>query len=390
MHLCYLLPPIEFYSPQSGGAIATMTMQQGRRLQAQGIRVSVLAAHENEPVYDVGEFHALSGVTRNGLNPLQRGFSSKIRRPLAKSDWLYYEHYRARAQEILRKIQPDAILCFNDWQTPLFAKQTVPNARVFLRLSNECRTKMPSIAPTMQAVERVFALSGFIQNWTTQHFGLSDEKFTLLPNGADLTSFSPAENTFERVLDPKNPLRALFISRINPDKGPDIAADAVAQARKNGENVELTMAGAHWFYEHGDEKNAFVQQVKAKADAAGAQYLGHVARDLVPDLFRGHDVLLFPIRWNEPMSQVVFEAMASGCAVLSSPLGGVPEACGDAALWAKAGDVSEFAAHLTALNQNRAQLVEQKQKGLARAQEMTWDRNAQIFAQILRNPIEKL
>ena len=384
MHLCYLLPPIEFYSPQSGGAIATMTMQQGRRLQAQGFRVSVIAAHEDEPVYDVGEFHALKGVTRNGLSRAQRGFSSKIRRPLAKFDWLYFEHYRARAQEILRQIQPDAILCFNDWQTPLFAKQTVPSARVFLRLSNECRTKMPSIEPTMQAVERVFALSGFIQNWTTEHFGLTDEKFTLLPNGADLTSFSPANDTFDRVLDAKNPLRALFLSRINPDKGPDIAADAVAQVRKEGHNVELTMAGAHWFYAHEqDEKNAYVRAVRAKADAANAQYLGHVSRDKVPDLFRQHDVLLFPIRWNEPMSQVVFEAMASGCAVLSSPLGGVPEACGNAALWAKPGDVGEFAAHLRALNSNREFLVEQKKKGLARAQEMTWDRNTAIFAQIL-------
>lgn len=388
MHLCYLLPPIEFYSPQSGGAVATMTMQQGRRLAEQGFRVSVIAAHENEPVYEVGEFHALRGVTRQSIGKLQRGFSSKVRRPLAKFDWLYFEHYRARATQILKQLRPDAILCFNDWQTPLFAKRAVPDARVFLRLSNECQTKMPSIAPTMEAVERVFALSGYIRDWTTAHFGLSDEKFTLLANGADLDSFSPAPDSFERVLNPKNPLRALFLSRINPDKGPDVAADAVARVRQAGENVELTMAGGQWFYGH-EKEGAFVRQVRAKADAAQATYLGHVARDRVPDLFRKHDILVFPIRWQEPMSQVVFEAMASGCAVLSSPLGGVPEACGDAALWAKPGDVGEFAAHLSALNRDRALLVEWKKRGLARAGEMTWDRNAAIFAQILKKEAQR-
>lgn len=384
MHLCYLLPPIEFYSPQSGGALSTMAMQQGRRLIQRGWRVSVIAAHEDEPVYEVGEFHPLRGVTRASLNPLQRGFSSKVRRPLSKFDWLYFEHYRAAAARVLRQVQPDAVLCFNDWQTPLFVKKTLPDTRVYLRLSNECRTQMPSIAPTLRAVERVFALSGYIRDWTMEHFGVSDQKFTVLPNGADLDSFFPAPDTFERVLEPNRPLRALFISRINPDKGPDIAADAVALAQRNGADIEFTMAGGRWFYGHeGDKTSEFVRLVRAKADAARATYLGHVTRERVPELVREHDVLVFPIRWNEPMSQVVFEAMASGCVVLSSPLGGVPEACGDAALWAKSGDVSQFAAHLTSLDRNRALLIEHKKRALERAAHMTWDRNAAIFSATL-------
>ncbi len=383
MHLCYLLPPIEFYSPESGGALATMAMQQGRRLQNQGFRVSVIAAHEDEPVYNVGEFHALSNVTRKGLNPLQRGFSSKVRRPLAKFDWLYYEYYRARAAEILREIQPDAILCFNDWQTPIFAKKIVPSARVFLRLSNECDTNMSSVTPTMQAVERVFALSSYVRDWTMQRFKLSAEKFTLLPNGADLDSFSPAKDTFERVLDAAKPVRALFISRLDPNKGPDLAADAVALAQERGLAVELSIAGNVWFNNDNKTESAFVRLLREKAGRVGAPMLGHVARPAVPELVRQHDVLLLPIRSHDPMTQVVFEAMASGLAVVSCPLGGVPEACGDAALWAEPDNAASVAALLGKLCEDRGFLVETKKRSLQRAQQMTWDHNAAIFQKVL-------
>ena len=387
MHLCYLLPPIEFYSPQLGGAIATMAMQQGRRLQAQGIRVSVIAPHEDEQVYDVGEFHALKGVTYKSLNLMQRGLSTKIRLRFNKFDWLYFEHYRARAQEVLRKIQPDAVLCFNGWQAPLLVKQAVPDARVFLRLSNECHTRLASIEPTMQALERVFALSTYIREWTIKHYQLSDEKFTLLPNGADLDSFFAAPDVFERVADAQTPLRALFLSRLDPSKGPDLAADAVYQVQQEGLPVELSVAGNVWFRNGATDESPFVNVVREKAERAGAGLLGHIERPSVPQLVRDHDVLLLPIRENDPMTQVVFEAMASGLAVISCPLGGVPEACGDAALWAKPDDVASVVAHLRTLCQDRHFLIECKKRSLERAQQMTWDHNAAIFRQVLDNPL---
>ena len=384
MHLCYLLPPFEPFSPQTGGALATFSFQQGRRLQKLGHRVSVIAPQTPAPTYDLGQVRLLPGVTREALSPLARALSTRVRRRLSQHDWLYYEHYQAQFSRALQELRPDAILCFNDWHTPRDAKAACPDARVFLRLSNECNTRLNDIAPALEAIETIFALSQYVRRWTMERFAIPQSRFELLPNGADLDSFFPAPDAFERVLDAQRPVRALFISRLDPNKGPDLAADAVHLVQQMGLAVELSVAGNVWFRnDDAADESPFVRAVRAKAERAGAHLLGHVERPAVPALVRDHDVLLLPIRNNDPMTQVVFEAMASGLALISCPLGGVPEACGDAALWAKPDDAASVAALLRQLCEDRALLVQWKQRARARAQEMTWDHNAAIFQRVL-------
>ena len=385
MHLCYLLPPFEPFSPQTGGALATFSFQQGRRLQKMGHRISVIAPQTPDATYDLGEVITLAGVTRESLSPVQRALSSKVRRRLSQHDWLYYEHYRAAFGRVLPKLKPDAILTFNDWHTPRDAKAACPGARVFLRLSNECRTRMSDITPSLHSIETIFALSQYVRGWTMEQFSIPEAKFKLLPNGADLDSFFPSADAFERVANAQAPVRALFISRLDPNKGPDLAADAVYQVQQAGLAVELSVAGNVWFHNDGADETPFVREVRAKAECAGAKLLGHVARPAVPQLVRDHDVLLLPIRNPDPMTQVVFEAMASGLAIISCPLGGVPEACADAALWAEPNDAGAVAALLQKLCEDRAFLVEYKKRAVERAAQMTWDHNAAIFQKVLEN-----
>lgn len=379
LHLCYVLPPVERYSPQIGGAIATFTMQQARRLLARGHKISVVAPHESEAVYDVGDFYPLRGVTRDSLSPLQRALSTRVRRRLQGFDWLYQEHFFAALKRTLPRIQPDAVLCFNDWQTPLEVGRILPDARVFLRLSNECRTQFKDVNRTIERCETIWALSGFIRDWTSQHFPASAPKLQVLPNGADLDSFFPSEDSFTRIEAPDSPLRCLFLSRLDPNKGPDLAADAVLLLRDKGCPVSLDIAGNIWF-DKGQQTPPLALELREKARRAGGSWLGHVERAEVPALVREHDVLLLPIRRPDPMTQVVFEAMASGLAVVSCALGGVPEACGDAALWAKPDSAASVADQLERLLCDRPFLEEMKRRSLARASHMTWDRNALIFA----------
>ena len=379
LHLCYVLPPVERYSPQIGGAIATFTMQQARRLEARGHKISVVAAHEGEEVYDVGDFYPLRNVTRESLSPLQRAISTRVRRRLGAFEWLYQEHYFAALKRVFPRIQPDAVLCFNDWQTPLLVGRLLPGARLFLRLSNECRTRFAGVERTIERCETIWALSEYIRDWTGEHFPDSQAKMQVLANGADLDSFFPADDHFARVQVPDSPLKCLFLSRLDLNKGPDLAADAVLALRERGLKVSLDVAGNIWF-DKGQQTPPLALELKEKAERSGGRWLGHVERAEVPRLVREHDVLLLPIRKPDPMTQVVFEAMASGLAVISCPLGGVPEACGEAALWADPGSTSSVAAQLERLYEDREFLTRMKESSLKRAHEMTWDRNARLFA----------
>ena len=97
--------------------------------------------------------------------------------------------------------------------------------------------------------------------------------------------------------------------------------------------ISLTVAGGLWFYGHGDEMNdPYFRLLKSKMDAAEASCLGHVVRAEVPELIRDHDVVCVLSRSQEPFSLVALEAMASGCAVIASNRGGLPEACGGSGL----------------------------------------------------------
>jgi glycosyltransferase involved in cell wall biosynthesis len=45
----------------------------------------------------------------------------------------------------------------------------------------------------------------------------------------------------------------------------------------------------------------------------------------MPDIYRAADVLLFPTAWREPFGLVPLEAMATGCLVIATGLGGSGE-----------------------------------------------------------------
>jgi glycosyltransferase involved in cell wall biosynthesis len=64
----------------------------------------------------------------------------------------------------------------------------------------------------------------------------------------------------------------------------------------------------------------------------GVKYHGMVDDDAKRAILRKAKALLFPVRWHEPFGIAITEALASGCAVLGTPYGSLPEiitpACG--------------------------------------------------------------
>lgn len=52
----------------------------------------------------------------------------------------------------------------------------------------------------------------------------------------------------------------------------------------------------------------------------------------IRDIYRQTKVLLVPSQWEESFGRVVIEAMHNGIPVVASNIGGIPEACGDAAM----------------------------------------------------------
>jgi glycosyltransferase involved in cell wall biosynthesis len=111
---------------------------------------------------------------------------------------------------------------------------------------------------------------------------------------------------------------ALFVGRMNREKGPDLA---IAIAREAG--LRLVMAGPlaprEW------DPRYFADEVEGLVDGDRVLYLGELGLDALESVYRGAVCLLNPIRWEEPFGLSVVEAMARGVPVVATPRGAMPE-----------------------------------------------------------------
>ena len=174
------------------------------------------------------------------------------------------------------------------------------------------------------------------------------------------------------------PVRVLYVGRTDASKGTDLVPRAVAQLRGEGENVELVVAGSTWFYDHQKRnERPYIRDLRHSMDAAGADYLGHVARADLPAVFAAADIACVPSRFQEPFGLAALEGMAAGCASIVARRGGLPEFCEGAALLIEpelpdANAPGGFTHALRQLVRDRALLRRHKELSRARALQFRW------------------
>jgi glycosyltransferase involved in cell wall biosynthesis len=221
----------------------------------------------------------------------------------------------------------------------------------------------------------VLACSEYIRRRAVDRGVPIDRTFTAM-SGVDATMFHPREGW----LDPVPQLRLLCIGRLDPNKGHDAA---VAAVRGLAFPVDISLAGASWWY--GDAVDDYASSLLRDLAAVGGSYLGLVPRGDVGRVFREHDVCLVLSRSQEPLGLVALEAMASGLAVIASPRGGLPEACGDAAQLVDPDDIAGIQRALEVLSEPGT-LVEAKRRARARSLKQPWSATAEaLLRAALRN-----
>ncbi len=379
-HFCFVNMPIEYYSPVSGGAISTVIMYTGKELLARGHKVSVLTVVNEDETYDVGELVRLDARKRDDLPFLMRRISS-LRWRFSGFDWPYFEYYLDSVTRELKRLSPapDVVVVFNDLVSPRYIKKAVPGAKVVVWLQNEWRTRY-DMAATSASTDLFVACSDYIRKWTANTHGIHPSRIAVAHNAVDLATFMPRED----YLEPGKEVRVLFVGRIDRNKGPDIVADAVATLRAEGLPVKLTLAGGLWFYGHGNEmSDPYFRLLKAKTDAADARLLGHVTRRDVPTLFRMHDIVCVLSRSQDPYPLVTMEAMASGCAVIASRRGGLPEACVGAGILVEPENFQEVVSALRSLVTDPSLLRSEKQKSVERASRSPWSVGADVVEDLV-------
>ena len=199
--------------------------------------------------------------------------------------------------------------------------------------------------------QRVLAISQRTKDDLVELYGLPEEKIVVTPLAAD-PAFRPGGTRGDYLL---------LSGSIEARKNPLLAADAAAAVGRR-----LIVAGP--------ERDRFLA---AELRARGADVRGFVPKDELVRLTQEAAALLFPTQ-HEGFGLPVAEAMASGTPVVATPDPAVREVGGDAVAYAKP------AAFAAALERVLADPERWSQAGLERARGLSWQRTAQLTADVYR------
>jgi glycosyltransferase involved in cell wall biosynthesis len=169
----------------------------------------------------------------------------------------------------------------------------------------------------------------------------------------------------------------LFVGSVKPHKNLRRLLDAFMLLGKK--SCDLVVIGRREGFITGDP-----EIVRHASRMKHVHFLGEIDHEdeRLRHYYAGAEALVLPSLY-ESFGLPALEAMALGCPVIVSKLGGLPEVCGDAALYVNPYDVSDIAAQIERILTDRMLRDRLKHKGLARAGQFDWNRTATSTLEVI-------
>ncbi|MBE3556295.1 MAG: glycosyltransferase family 4 protein [Firmicutes bacterium] len=173
-------------------------------------------------------------------------------------------------------------------------------------------------------VRKVVSVDTNTIHWANATFPGLRYKFTYLPNFADLALFHPDDTrrasfaSEAGALPKEDPVRILFPRRLTSVRGVNEAAWTAVQLTRRYPNVEVDFVG-----------RAHDDRIEAALDSwAGGHERIHYTwfpPQQMPGAYQHADIVVIPTKAAEGTSLSCIEAMASGCAVVATWVGGLSD-----------------------------------------------------------------
>ncbi len=184
------------------------------------------------------------------------------------------------------------------------------------------------------------------------------------PGGARVHTILNGVDTSLPVFNhlPEKRREILFVGRLIPEKGAVVYARAVAAVLAEHPDWRAVMIGSLKFDEPDRVKPYDAEVIEAMRSLGDqAEFTGYLERDEVLARMARAAIVVMPSVWEEPCGLVAIEAMASGCALVASRRGGLPDVVGDAGVLVGDVEAAPFAAAIAQLigdDQRRLHLQE--------------------------------
>lgn len=247
---------------------------------------------------------------------------------------------------------------------------------------SDVRTK--SEQETMNCTDVVFTSGPAEASQLSLHYDVDEDRIRHLTPGVDLSVFSPGQRSAAREAIGLEPHQAadpllLFVGRLQPLKGAEVAIGALAQLTAPGAHkARLVIVGGP----SGPDGAATRRQLQQQACDLGVAERVHFTdprphRQLA-NYYRAADVCIVPSR-SESFGLVALEAAACATPVVTADVGGLRDNVVDrkTGLLVDSHDPARFAVCVDELLANPLWALELGEAGRARAASFTWAASAQ-------------
>jgi glycosyltransferase involved in cell wall biosynthesis len=218
----------------------------------------------------------------------------------------------------------------------------------------------------------VIALSPYMERCAVRG-GADPRAVQVIPNGIALEDIGldgpkPASTEPATQSTGLSAIRLLYAGRLAPEKGVEYLLQACRLIADRGLGFQLRLVGT------GPLAESYRRLAQTLRLQAQVEFVGAVPRQRLGSLYREADIVCVP-SISDPLPTVVLEAMAAGCPIVATSVGGIPFMIEDGVTGAivSPGNAAAMADKIAELAQNRQALVDiGRQAALAAAQRFSW------------------
>ncbi|MBU2637813.1 MAG: glycosyltransferase family 4 protein [Nanoarchaeota archaeon] len=231
--------------------------------------------------------------------------------------------------------------------------------------------------------DRIIAITPWEIDEIRKHGG-KKQKITVIPNGMNEIFFKKVKpNRFRKEYGiPAKAKIVLFFGRLNPTKGVDKLALAAKEILKSRKDIHFVFLGP-------DEG-----MLGALKEIAGNDANFHILAPIrdrwrIAEMYQAADLYCLP-SYREGLPLTLFEAMASGCPIVASPVNGIPYEMKepDNGFLVQYGDIPGLINAITRIIDNKKLAKKISRNNRGRAKQYDWNIIAEkvmgVYRQVLK------
>lgn len=210
----------------------------------------------------------------------------------------------------------------HEWKTPLLTTiHATERGRHQGHLSSEMSHQIDALeGQVCYESWRVIACSGYMRQELSEFFSVPDDKVDVIPNGVNVRGLyrchTETAHAYRQRYSNDGERLLFFVGRITYEKGVQVLIKAMPNILSKYPKTRLLVAG-----KNSEQMWAMVQEMRLGHAVTLLGFISDQQRDY---LYQSVDVAIFPSLY-EPFGIVALEAMALGCHVIASGVGGLAE-----------------------------------------------------------------